>query len=128
MATVKNEDLPERMKKRQEIAHSVARQSVEQVWNVSLEAIMTIKTETSGNDALSYFGTIISDFAARWIYMMDKIAKIDDAGIETEELVKCVINGILASISCEAEFVDEKKELPYGIKRLKAIENEGEQK
>lgn len=119
MKIVKHEDLPERMKEIQNVAHQIAEQAFEQVWDISVQACHKVSGQISGNDALSYFSTVVGDFAGRWICQMDKIAKADDAGITTEYLVKGVIDGILANIGCKAEY-EKEPELPGGIKRLTA--------
>lgn len=122
MTIIKTEDLPERMKERHSIAHSIAEQAAAQIWQAACYSCQKIEEQATGNDALSFFGTILIGFAGRWIIMMDKIAKLDDAGIETEELVKTTINGILDVINCKAEYEDQKEELPDGIKRIKLNE------
>lgn len=119
MKVVKSKDLPVRLKEIQNIAHQIAEQSFTQVWDISVQECNKISKSISGNDALSYFSTIIGDMVGRWICQMEKIAKADSAGISSEELVKGVINHILATINCEAEFEEEKpQELPGGIKRI----------
>ena len=121
MKVVKHKDLPERMKKRQKVAHEIAEQVFNQVWNISAQASDEVGKQISGLDALSYFSTIVCDFAGRWICQMDKIRLADDSGILREELIKDIMNGILTTIGCSAEFEDDKpKELPGGIKRLTA--------
>ncbi len=119
MAIVKDEDLPVQMKLRQKMAHNIAEFSFEQIWNIAAQVSESINKQVSGNEALSYLATILSDFAARWIVHMNKIAQTDTAGITKEELIKDVLNGILACLGCEATFDDESKDLPHGIKRLK---------
>ena len=115
---VKDEDLPVGMKERQNIAHQIAKQACEQVWDIASAANNKLKIPISGNDALSYMGTILQDFCGRWIFLMDRIRETDDAGILREDLVKGILNGILATIGCSANF-EEEKPLPDGIKRLK---------
>jgi hypothetical protein len=115
---VHDKDLPVGMKQRQKIAHQIAKQSAEQVWDIAIDAHKKIGTQITGNEALSYMSTILQDFAARWIVYMDRIRETDDAGVLREDLVKGVMNGILASIGCSASF-EEEAPLPDGIKRLK---------
>lgn len=117
MTIVKTEDLPENMKERQELAHNIADQACSQVWNIAVEQNNKLGKSMTGNDALSYFGTILQDFAGIWISHMDVIRERDDAGVLREDLIKDVMNGILATIGCTATF-EEEKELPHGIKRL----------
>lgn len=119
MASVKDEDLPAQMKERQNMAHSIAEQAYEQVWNIAAQASDSMNKQISGSEALSYLGTILSDFAGRWIVGMNKIAQADTQGITKEELIKDTMNGILSTIGCEATYDDEPKDLPHGIKRLK---------
>ncbi len=119
MTIIKNEDLPERMKKRQAMAQDIAEDAFSKVWNHATDYLEKNDKQIVGNEALTYFGTILSNFAARWIIYMDKIAKSDSAGIETEEIVKVTLNGILTMIGCKAEFEDDRKDMPDGIKRLK---------
>lgn len=123
MALVKDKDLPEGMKVLQNMAHEIAKQACEQIWNIAIDAHEKIGSQITGNDALSYMGTILQDFAARWIVLMDRIRQADDAGILFEDLVKETMNGILACIGCRAEF-EEQPPLPDGIKRLKKETND----
>jgi hypothetical protein len=117
MSIVHDDDLPAGMKERQKIAHEIAKQSCEQVWNIAIDAEQKIGLQVSGNEALSYMGTILQDFAARWIILMDDIRRADHSIVEREDLIKNVINGILASIGASATF-EKEAPLPYGIKRL----------
>ena len=105
------------MKERQRIAHEIAKQSCEQVWNIAIDAEQKIGLQISGNEALSYMGTILQDFASRWIILMDDIRRADHSIIEREDLIKNVINGILACIGAKAKF-EQDAPLPDGIKRL----------
>ena len=118
MSLVHDRDLPVGMKKRQKIAHEIAKQASEQVWNIAIDANEKIGLQITGNEALSYMATILQDFSARWIAYMDRIRETDDAGVLREDLVKGILNGILASIGCSASFEAE-PELPQGIKKLK---------
>jgi|SRR5579859_5501207 len=122
MSLVHDDDLPAGMKKRQKLAHDIAKQACEQVWNIAIDANQTLGLQITGNEALSYMGTILQDFAARWIILMDRIRKGDEAGIPQDEFVKEIINGIIASIGCTASFEDEPP-LPDGIKRLNLESN-----
>ncbi len=117
MSLVKDSDLPERMKKRQNLAHKIAQQACEETWNYAIDACHRIDKQITGNDALSYFGTILQDFCGRWIVLMDRIRLEDDAGILREDLIKNLLNGILASIGCSADIEEEQKPLPGGINR-----------
>jgi hypothetical protein len=118
MTVVHDKDLPEGMKERQRIAHEIARQSCEQVWDIAIEAHQKTGLQITGNEALSYFGTIIQDFVALWIVGMDRIRLEDDAGVLREDLIKELMNGILSSIGCSASY-EEEAPLPEGIKKLK---------
>ena len=118
MSLVHDKDLPEGMKKRQKLAHRIAKQSCEQVWNIAIDEEQKIGLQISGNEALSYMGTILQDFAGRWIMLMDDIRRADHAIVEREELVKGILNGILACIGAAATF-EENPPLQDGIKRLK---------
>ncbi len=118
MTVVNSDDLPEGMKEHQRIAHQIAEQTCEQVWNIAAEANAQIGKQISGNDALSFLATILQDFAARWISLMDDIRQKDDAGILREDLLKDLMNGILSTIGCTATYEDEAPLLD-GIKRLK---------
>lgn len=118
MKLVRDDDLPVGMKERQKMAHEIAKQSCEQVWNIAIDANKKIKLQITGNEALSYMGTILQDFAGRWFVLMDNIRETDDAGILREDLVKSVMNGILATIGCTASY-EKEPPLPQGIKRLK---------
>ncbi len=115
---VADKDLPEGMKKRQALAHKIAQQACEQVWNIAVEANNKIGKSLTGNEALSYMGTILQDFAGHWISMMDIIRERDEAGVLREDMLKIIMNGILETIGCSATY-EEEKELPHGIKRLK---------
>lgn len=117
MSIVKNEDLPEMMRARQDCAHEIAREAFEQVWNHATQVLSHNDKQISGNDALAYFGTIICNISARWIVEMDKIAKSDEAGVLTEDLIKEFLNGTLGMLGAKAEF-EEEKPLPNGIKRI----------
>lgn len=118
MSLVHDKDLPEGMKSRQKIAHKIAEQVCSQVWNIAINESEKIGDQITGNDYLSYMGTILQDFAGRWICFMDGIRGQDDAGILREDMVKEIINGILATIVCSA-YYEKEPDLPYGIKRLK---------
>lgn len=118
MSLVHDRDLPVGMKKRQKIAHAIAKQASEQVWNIAIDENEKIGLQITGNEALSYMATILQDFAARWIAYMDRIRETDDAGVLREDLVKCILNGILARIGCSASF-EEEPAMPHGIKKLK---------
>lgn len=124
---IKDEDLPERMKNQQYIAHKIAEQAFDKIWDMSVEDLYKIRSQVTGNDALCYFGTIIADFSGRWIIEMNKIAQKDQAGITTEDLVKDTVNGILAKIGCVAQF-EEEPQLPNGIKRLNTQEQSWSEK
>jgi hypothetical protein len=117
MSVVHDDDLPAGMKNRQKIAKEIAKQSCEQVWNIAIDAEQTLKLQISGNEYLSYMGTILQHFAARWIILMDDIRIADHSIVEREDLIKEVMNGILACIGASATF-EEDKPLPDGIKRL----------
>ena len=117
MSVVKHEDLPVMMKARQDCAHAIAKEAFQQVWDHATQVLAHNDKQISGNDALAYFGTIICNISARWMCEMDKIAKNDDAGVLTEDLIKEFLNGTLAMLGAKAEFEDEKP-LPDGIKRL----------
>lgn len=119
MSIVKDEDLPEGMKKRQKLAHEIAKQVSEKAWNIAIDENQKISPQITGNEALSYMATILQDFCGRWITLMDRIRESDDAGVLREDLIKEILNGILASIGCSADFEEEHKPLPHGIKRLK---------
>jgi len=118
MTIVRNEDLPEGMKKRQNLAHVIAKRIFIEAWNFSIDECEKMGCQITGNEALSYLTTIIAHIGGKWIVEMNKIAQIDDAGVEREELIKGVLNGILAFINCKAEWDNEKPELPNGIKRI----------
>lgn len=118
MSVVEDKDLPEGMKARQELAHQIAEQACKQVWNIAATQSNNLGKQISGNDALSYLGTILQDFCARWICLMDVIREKDDAGILKEEMVKEILNGILATIGCNADY-EKESPLPDGIKRLR---------
>lgn len=118
MSIVHDDDLPAGMKARQKIAHDIAKQSCEQVWNIAIDAEQKIGLQISGNEALSYMGTILQDFAARWIVLMDGIRTADHGIVEKEDMIKNLINGILKCIGVSATF-EEEPALPDGIKRLK---------
>ncbi len=62
-------------------------------------------------------GTVLQDFAGRWIVLMDDIRRADHSIIDREDLVKEIINGILASIGAKASY-EKEASLPNGIKRL----------
>ncbi len=117
MSLVHDDDLPAGMKERQKLAHHIAKQAYEQVWNIAIDENQKLMLQITGNEALSYMGTILQDFAAGWIKLMDRIRKGDDAGVTREELVKNIINGVLACIGCTASF-EKEPPLPDGIKRL----------
>lgn len=119
MSSIKDEDLPAQMKERQKVAHKIAEEAFKQVWNAAAVAGEKVNRSISGNEALSYFGTILADFAGRWIIQLDKIAKDHTAGVTTEEVIKNTINGILATIGAKATFEEENKVHPNGIKKLK---------
>jgi hypothetical protein len=70
-------------------------------------------------------GTILQDFVGRWIYFMDQIRERDDAAILREDLIKEILNGILAVIGGTAIFEDDPP-LPGGIKKLKKEKNNDE--
>lgn len=118
MALIQTDDLPEHIKARQKIAHQIAQQVCEQMWNIAIDESEKLGRQITGNDALSYMSTIIMDFVARWIVLMDDIRERDDAGILREDLIKEILNGILTCIGCSASYEDEKP-LPNGIQRLK---------
>lgn len=118
MTLVRDVDLPENMKKRQKLAHEIARQVCEQTWNIAIDQNQELGQQITGNEALSYMGTILQDFAGRWIALMDDIRERDDAGVLREDLIKGILDGILATIGCVANY-DEEPPLPDGIKRLK---------
>lgn len=118
MTLVHNDDLPEGMKERQNVAHDIAEQACEQTWNIAVDLIEKNGKEITGNELLSYMGTILMDFSGRWISLMDRIRQEDQAGVLREDLIKDTINGILATISCTGSF-EEEPELPNGIKKLK---------
>lgn len=118
MSLVEDKDLPVGMKERQKIAHQIAEQACDQVWNIAANENNKIGKQISGNEALSYMGTILQDFAGRWISGMDKIRLEDDAGILREDMIKELMNGILATIGCSASY-EEEPPLPNGIKKLK---------
>jgi hypothetical protein len=124
MSMVHDKDLPVQMKERQKIAHQIAKEACEQTWKIAALASDKISKQLSGNEALSYTGTILTDFMGRWIIQMDHIRQKDGAGIATEDMVKELLNGILSSIGCTASF-EEEAPLPSGIKRLKK-ENDNE--
>ena len=115
---IKDEDLPVAMQDRQRLAHKIAKQACMQVWNIASDASNKISKQISGLEALSYMGTLLQDFVGRWIVMMDKIRERDDAGVLQEDMIKEVLNGILATIGATAT-LEEEQELPNGIKRLK---------
>jgi hypothetical protein len=117
MSLVHDKDLPAGMKKRQKLAHLIAKQSCEQVWNIAIDENEKIGLQITGNEALSYMGTILQDFAARWIALMDDIRKGDGRIVAREDMVKETINGILACIGARASF-EEDHPLQDGIKRL----------
>jgi len=118
MTLVHDKDLPEGMKERQRIAHDIAEQACEQVWNIAIDAEKKIGLQITGNEALSYMGTILQDFAGRWLILMDNIRRADHGIIDLEDMIKEIVNGIVASIGCKASFIEEPP-LPDGIKRLK---------
>lgn len=118
MVIVHDKDLPVRMKKRQELAHEIAKQACEQVWDAAIDENQKFRQQITGNEALSYMGTILQDFAGRWIFLMDHIREKDDAGILREDLIKDIFNGILATLGATVTY-EEKPELPNGIKKLK---------
>jgi len=118
MSLVKDDDLPVGMKARQRIAHEIAQQAASQVWNIAVDEHKKIDSQITGNEALSYLGTLLQDFCGHWICMMDRIRLEDDAGVLREDMVKNLMNGILATIGCTASFEGE-PELPQGIKKLK---------
>lgn len=122
MTLVHDDDLPIGMKKRQKIAHQIAEQACEQIWNIAIDAEKKLDSQLTGNEALSYMGTILQDFAGRWIVLMDKIRLNDDAGVLREDLIMNVINGILATIGCTANY-EKEAPLPDGIKRLEKESN-----
>lgn len=117
---VEDKDLPIAMKERQRLAHQIAKQAADQVWNIAAQASNQISKQISGLEALSYAATILQDFAAHWIVQMDIIRERDEAGVLQEDMVKELLNGIIASIGGEATFEDEKP-LPDGIQRLKKV-------
>jgi len=119
MTIVRNKDLPEGIKKIQARAHSIANHIFTEAWNFSIDECQKMRRQITGNEALSFLSTIIGSIAAQWIVEMNKIAQKDDAGVEKEELVKGVLNGILAFINCKATWDDKEPELPNGIKKLK---------
>lgn len=119
MNIINDGDLPVGMIIRQKVASQIAEKAFDGIWNMATQVLSDMDKQITGNEALSYFGKILAEFAARWLIEMDKIAKTDDAGVDTEELIKNTINHILSTLEIEATFEDEKKELPHGIKRLK---------
>lgn len=124
MTIVHDDDLPAGMKKRQSRAHDIAKQACEQVWNIAIDVEHKIGLQISGNDALSYMGTILQDFAARWIILMDDIRQADHGIVEREDMIKGILNGIVGCIGAVATF-EEEPSLPGGIKKLKKeAENE----
>lgn len=118
MGIVKNDDLPEMMKNRQKLAHALAENYFYKIWEDATQNLSTVEKSLSGNDALAYFGTIISSFTARFIFQMIKIAGKDDTGINQDEIVKETLNGILAMLGGAIEY-EEENPLPDGIKKLK---------
>lgn len=124
MTIVHDDDLPVGMKKRQRLAHQIAEQACKQVWNIAIDENQKLDLQVTGNEALSYMGTILQDFAGRWLVLMDGIRMSDDAGVLREDLVKNLINGILATIGCSANY-EKDEPLPNGIKRL-TKENDNE--
>jgi hypothetical protein len=117
MSVVHDDDLPAGMKERQKIAKEIAKQSCEQIWNIAIDAEVKNSLQITGNEALSYMGTILQHFAARWIILMDDIRIADHSIIGREDFIKEVMNGILACIGASATF-EEDAPLPGGIKRL----------
>lgn len=122
MKIVNDKDLPEGMKKRQALAHAIAEQACIQIWNGAIDESQKLGEQITGNEALSYMSTILQDIAGRWIMLMDNIRERDDAGVLREDLIKTVINGILATIGCSGEF-EKESPLPHGIKRLNQGKN-----
>ncbi len=116
---IESKDLPEHLKRQQAIAHLISEQSFNHIWDLSVEELYKVEKQVDGNSALTYFSTILVGFAGRWIIEMDKIAKKDDAGVETETIIKECLNAIIASLGCTAVLEDEEKPLPDGIKRLR---------
>lgn len=117
MSLVHDDDLPAGMKARQKLAHDIAKQACEQVWNIAIDAEQKIGLQISGNEALSYMGTILQDFSARWIVLMDGIRRADGCIVDMDEMVKNTLDGILACIGAKATYAEEPL-LPEGIKRL----------
>lgn len=119
MTIVKDEDLPAGMRVRQLIAHEIAKQAVEQVWNIAAIENGKLGTQITGNEALSFMGTILSDFGGRWISLMDKIREQDtEAGVLREDMIRVTLNGMLETIGCSATYSEETP-LPDGIKKLR---------
>jgi len=118
MTVIHDDDLPIGMKKRQGLAHDIAKQACEQVWNIAIDANQTLNLQITGNEALSYMGTILQDFAARWIVLMDNIRRADHSIVDREDMLKNLINGILVCVGATASF-EEEPPLPDGIKKLK---------
>lgn len=119
MTICNHNDLPEGMKKRQRLAHALAESEFENTWNNSCVELLKFGHEMTGNDILSYFGTLIAAFTSRWLIEMTKIADRDDAGISKDDLIKDTLNGIIAMLGGKAEFTQENNNTPGGIKRLK---------
>lgn len=117
MTVVHEDDLPVGMQERHKIAHNIAKETFEQVWNIAVIECDKLNKQITGNDALSYLGTIVASFAARWLVEMNKIAQEDDAGITTEDMVKDTLNAIIKMLGGDATF-EEEKPLPGGMKRL----------
>lgn len=117
MSLVTDDDLPENMKKRQQLAHRFAKHAFNETWNYATSKCFE-SGEVTGNEALSFYGTLLQDFSTYWIHHMIMIANRDDAGVLKEELIKEVFNGIIKLLGGEIEY-EKEKELPNGIKRLK---------
>lgn len=118
MSIVHDDDLPAGMKIRQKLAHQIADQACDQVWNIAAQAHEKIGRQISGNEALSYMGTILQDFAGRWLTRMNRIREADDAGVLLEDMIKITMDGILSTIGCSASY-EKEPALPDGIKKLK---------
>jgi hypothetical protein len=118
MTVVEDKDLPVGMMERQRLAHNIAAKAAEQVWGIACDAEKKLGQQISGLEALSYMGTILSDFAGQWLSWMDVIRERDDAGVLREEMIKTTMDGMLATIGCTATY-EEEAPLPDGIKKLK---------
>jgi hypothetical protein len=117
MKIVKRDKTPARLKDFCDLAHQIAEQSYEQVWDALCASGNTIQEEWNGDDILSAASTCIAHFIGRWIMAMSWVAENDDTGRTSQEIFNDIFKGTAEIMALKVP-LKKSKEPRHEFKRL----------